>query len=123
MTPTTATPPALTETEWQKQVTDLAELLGYSWAHFRPAQTAHGWRTPVSGPLGAGFPDLVLARPGRHSGMPGETPGRLIFAELKRHGGRLTADQERVGELLLTAGAEWHVWWPQDLDRVMEVLR
>ena len=123
MTQAIATLPPTTETEWMRQVTDLAELFGWSWAHFRPAQTARGWRTSVSGPLGAGFPDLVLVRPGRFLGQPGETPGRVLFIELKRHGGRLTPDQLRVGEALLTAGAEWHAWWPEDLGRAMEVLR
>ena len=44
----------MTEREFQQQVTDLAELYGWAWAHFRPAQPTKGWRTPVSGPLGKG---------------------------------------------------------------------
>ena len=38
----------------------------------------------------AGFPDLVLVRAG-----PGTDPGRVLFAELKREGGRLTRRQLR----------------------------
>lgn len=122
--------PAITEREFQRQVTDLAELFGWQWAHFRPAQTARGWRTPVSGPLGAGFPDLVLARP---------KDGRLIFAELKRDGAKTTPDQDRVLELLeQVAGpergsrnfdpavrpqVEVFIWRPADLEQVMAVLR
>src|SRR4051812_37499898 len=30
----------LSEKEFQRQVTDLAEIYGWSWAHFRPAQTS-----------------------------------------------------------------------------------
>lgn len=71
----------MTEAELQACVIDLAHVLGYRVAHFRPAQTAHGWRTPV-GADGKGFPDLVLAR-----------VGRLIFAELKAAGRSLTAAQ------------------------------
>jgi hypothetical protein len=107
----------MTESDFQRQVTDLAELLGWSWAHFRPAQTARGWRTPVSGPLGKGWPDLTLVR---------IRDRRLIFAELKRDGGKPNADQAAVlavlGEL---AGSrvEVLVWRPADFEQIAEVLR
>ena len=48
-----------------------AQMYGWKRAHFRPAKTAKGWRTPVQGD-GAGFPDLVFVR-----------GTRLIVAELK----------------------------------------
>jgi hypothetical protein len=98
------------ESDFQRQVTDLAELLGWEWAHFRPAQTARGWRTPVSGPLGKGWPDLVLSR-----------GTRLMFVELKRSGAKLRPDQERVLNRL-GQSAETHVWFPMDLDRIVESL-
>ena len=110
---------AMSEAEFQRQVTDLAEVLGCSWAHFRPAQTKHGWRTPVSGPLGAGFPDFVLLR---------VRDRRLIFAELKREGQKPTANQAAVLAALGELGGWWfdqagtrglrvevHVWHPSDL--------
>jgi hypothetical protein len=103
----------LTEADFQRQVTDLAELLGWSWAHFRPAQTAHGWRTPVSGPLGKGWPDIVAVRP---------RDGRLVFLELKRQGGKPSADQAAVLAALGTA-AEVHVWTPADLRDPIEASR
>ena len=105
---------AMSEASFQLQVTGLAQLLGWHWAHFRPAQTSRGWRTPVSGPIGKGFPDLVMARP---------RDGRLLFAELKRDGGALTADQEGVLDVLRASGAECHVWRPADFDHIAEVLR
>jgi hypothetical protein len=104
--------PALLEVDFQRQVTDLAELLGYSWSHFRPAQTARGWRTPVSGPMGKGWPDLTLAR-----------EGRLIFAELKSDAGKASDAQLAVLDTLREAGAECYVWHPRDFDRIVEVLR
>ncbi len=52
---TTAIASLVSERGWQRQVTDAAELFGWTWCHFRPAMTTKGWRTPVSGPLGAGF--------------------------------------------------------------------
>jgi hypothetical protein len=50
------------EAQVQATLVDAARLHGYMVAHFRPAQTGRGWRTPVEGD--AGFPDLVLARAG-----------------------------------------------------------
>lgn len=109
----------VSERDWQRQVCELAELYGYRWVHFRPARTAHGWRTPVSGPLGAGWPDLILAR----AATP-ERPGRLIFAELKAEGARLSPPQRAVhDELRATERAEVYTWQPSDLDRVAELLR
>lgn len=102
----------LSETEFLGQVLELASMLGWEAAHFRPALTQRGWRTPVQGTLGKGWPDLVLAR---------KRDGRLIFAELKAHGGKLTSEQERVLNVLGQA-AEIHVWFPQDFDRVVEAL-
>lgn len=107
----TAIASLVTEREWQGQVTQAAEMLGWSWAHFRPAMTSKGWRTPVSGPMGAGFPDLILCR-----------GDRLVMAELKAEGGRLTPAQRDVLDLLRPA-AEVHVWRPSDLEIALEVLR
>lgn len=103
--------PPLTEKEFQQQVTELAEILGWAWAHFRPAQTAHGWRTPVSGSLGAGFPDLILCR-----------PGKTLFAELKRDGVKATIAQEIVHAQLREAGNDVRVWRPADWDAVVACL-
>lgn len=103
----------MTEAEFQRQVTEVAELLGWSWAHFRPAQTARGWRTPVSGPLGKGFPDLVLVRPRDH---------RYMLVELKADKGKLTPDQAEVHRVLISAGVPVHVWRPTDFNAmVMEL--
>lgn len=113
----------MTEMEFQKQVTDLAEILGWSWVHFRPAQTSKGWRTPVSGPLGKGWVDLVLVH---------ERKQRIIFAELKTEKGRATDEQNAVLSTLQTVGyrddgwrpvVEAHLWRPSDFDRITEALR
>lgn len=55
--------PRMTEQQLLANVLDLCRLLGLRTAHFRPAQTAHGWRTPVSGD-GQGWPDLVIVGAG-----------------------------------------------------------
>ena len=101
----------ISERDWQRQVTDAAELFGWSWAHFRPARTERGWRTPVSGPLGAGFPDLILCR-----------GGSLIAAECKSQDGRLRPDQRDVLDTLGQA-IPVYTWRPADLPQVLEILR
>jgi hypothetical protein len=101
------------EQELQDAVIELSRLLGWRVAHFRPAKTANGWRTPVEAD-GKGFPDLVLVR-----------GGRLIFAELKSATGKLSDEQEIwVSELRLSE-AETYVWEPSRwLDGTIErVLR
>lgn len=107
---------SMREADFQKAVTDLAELYGWSWAHFRPAQTQKGWRTPVSGPLGAGWPDLVLAR---------ERDRRTMFIELKTEDGHVSPAQHVVLALLEAAGLHVDVWKPHHLDngRIMADLR
>lgn len=52
----------MSESDLQRAIIGAAHVCGYLVAHFRPAQTEQGWRTPVEGD--AGFLDLVLARPG-----------------------------------------------------------
>ena len=49
--------------------------------------------------------------------------GRLLFAELKRDGARITPDQDAVLDVLRASGVEVHVWRPADFDRIAEVLR
>lgn len=110
------------ESDFQRQVTDLAEILGWTWVHFRPAQTSKGWRTPVSGPLGKGWPDLVLVR---------EKDRRLMFVELKRNGAPLSPEQHKVWcQLTNIIGGHapepevtvW-VWRPEDFELIQRVLR
>jgi hypothetical protein len=102
----------LSEADWQQRVTDLADLRGWGWVHFRPARTQQGWRTPVSGPLGVGWPDLVLVR--------GE---RAIAVELKSAAGRASAAQVSVLEVLgRVSGVEALVARPSDWDRVQKLL-
>lgn len=99
-----------TEAEFQSYVLDLAALLGWRVAHFRPARTEKGWRTAVAAD-GKGFPDLVLVR------------DRVIFAELKSDTGRLSGEQEEWLEDLAAAGAETYIWRPSDRTSVEAALR
>lgn len=100
----------ISEADFTRQLIDLAHLTGWRAAHFRPAQTARGWRTPMSGDVG--YPDLTLAK-----------NGRLIVAELKAEGGSATAEQ--VAWLRAIHGDDWRdwVWRPRDLPRIHALLK
>lgn len=110
----TTKPPPLTEAQWLQQITDLASKLGWAWLHLRPGMTRDSWRTPISGPLGKGFPDLLLARP---------RDCRLMAVELKRDGAKTTPEQDAVLEILGASGMEVYVWRPADFDSALAALR
>jgi len=97
----------LSEEDLQTRILQAATLYGWRAAHFRPARTAKGWRTPMSGD--PGFPDLVLAR-----------GGVLIVPELKSRRGRTTPDQDLWLEAL---GDHARLWRPQDWPAIQSELR
>jgi len=119
----------ISEADFLLQVIDLAHIYHWRVAHFRPARTADGWRTAVSGD-GVGFPDLVMVR-----------PPRLIFAELKSEKGKTTNEQgawledlrrcrtkARVVGLKSDPGVvadiiEVYLWRPGDFDKILEILK
>ena len=88
------------EKSWQSVVTDYADLRRWWWYHT--------WNAKRSRP---GFPDLVFIRE------------RVVFAELKKEGEDLTPAQADCRDRLLAAGAEWYLWYPSNLDKVLRVLR
>jgi hypothetical protein len=93
--------PELTEKEFQEQVVELARLSGW--------RVYHTWLAVRSA---SGFPDLVLAR-----------PGRLVFAELKSNRGKLTlAQEEWLQALRETGAAEVYLWRPDDWDEIVQIL-
>jgi hypothetical protein len=99
------------EADFTKQVLQLAKLLGWRSAHFRPGMMANGrWITAVSGD-GKGFPDLVLVR-GK----------RLLFVELKTDTGEMSDEQVSWMGSLFIAGAEVQMWTPSRLDYIQKEL-
>lgn len=106
LTPAQVADRALTGAELQRQITDLAEIYGWTWVHFRAAKTNRGWRVPVEGPLGEGWPDLFLAKAGRG----------ILGIEIKRElGDAPTFAQEWVHDQLRAAGLEVFVFRPSDM--------
>jgi len=94
--------PAMSERDFQRQVLDLARILG--WTAYHPMLSKWSER---------GWPDLAMVR-----------PPRLVFAELKAERGQTTPHQERWLDLLgRCAGVEAYLWRPSDIERIAEVLR
>lgn len=94
--------PPVRERDFQRQVIAAAKALGWRVAHFRPARTLDGWRTPVTAD-GAGWPDLVLVR-----------GSAMLIRELKSDRGRLTHVQRAWLDALELAGVDVGVWRPRD---------
>jgi len=92
------------EAELQSAILELATLYKWRVHHDRPSKNASGqWSTAISGD--PGFPDLCMAR-----------TGRVIFAELKVKGRKLSDHQtDWFGELqggrvevYLWTELDWH---------------
>lgn len=95
----------MTERQLQDAVIECARLLGWKVAHFRPAKTEKGWRTPVEAD-GKGFPDLVMVH----------QSGHLIFAELKSDKGVMSAEQvdwmRALAEAAISDRVRFFCWRP-----------
>lgn len=101
----------MTEAEFQAQVIGLAEMRGWQVMHVRRAVAGRKgkWLTPTSL---AGWPDLVLFKPGRG----------ILYRELKTDRGRVSADQVAVLGALTAAGGDAGVWRPRDWPVIADTL-
>lgn len=101
-----------TGSQLQQQIMDLAKLRGWRVAHFRPALTTKGWRTPVSGD-GRGFPDLVLLR-----------PPRIVVFECKSQYETVSTEQtEWIDDFMHCNGVMAGVVRPKDWHRIEIILQ
>jgi hypothetical protein len=94
---------AVPEALFQRQVLQLARLLRWRSAHFRPGMNTRGeWLTAVAGD-GVGFPDLILVR-----------GDRVLAVELKSELGKTSPEQDAWLAAFAQAGIESCVWRPSD---------
>lgn len=103
----------MNESQFQKQVIQLAQLYGWRVAHFRPAWSKDGQRcmTAVQAD-GQGFPDLCMVK-----------KARLLFAELKSDKGKLNPEQnEWITRLTNSMRCEVYIWRPEKWDEIQEIL-
>jgi len=104
--------PKLLEQQFVDRIIGLAMLQGWRVAHFRPALTSKGWRTPVQGD-GKGFPDLIMVR-----------AKVQIVAECKSEGEEPTDDQRAwLQAFAAIPGCTCFVWWPHDWDEIEPLLK
>lgn len=96
------------ESQWQRQVTDVADRYQWKWLHI--PQSAYKRR--ASG-LIPGWPDLVLLH---------ERRSRVVFAELKTRRGVILPDQRVILGILARAGLEVALWRPGDIASVIRTL-
>jgi len=99
--------PDVDEDVFTDAVIELAMIQGWRVAHFRPAKTAKGYRTPMQGHVG--WPDLALAK-----------GGRFIAAELKSARGKPSNEQL---DWLAALGDHGRLWRPSDIREIEETLR
>lgn len=99
----------VSEREFQAQVIELARQWGWHVVHFHDSRRQSGGAM-VGDSDAAGWPDLTLIRE------------RALFRELKKVGGKVTPDQERMLERLRHAGCDAEIWRPTDWDLIHKTL-
>ena len=93
-------PKSGSEAQWQRTVTDFADLCGWNWRHETDSRKSK-----------PGWPDLHMIR-----------GCRVVYAELKTQRGRLTEAQKDYAQMLAPIAAgdnavEYYVWvLPRDWD-------
>jgi hypothetical protein len=90
----------MTEAQFQQRITDYCDWRRLKWHHETDSRKSK-----------KGFPDLVIAG-----------PGKIIFAELKSAKGRVTREQQEWIEAVRWAGITAYVWRPDDWPEVKAVL-
>lgn len=98
----------IAERDWQATVVEFAEAHG--WIVWYTHQSGPGWGKGRHSP--SGEPDLRMVR-----------PPKVVFAELKQVGGKMT--QKQTAALMLLnhcPGVEAYCWTPADWENVQRVL-
>jgi len=101
---------AISEKDFQRQITDLAEMYGWEWRHFKDSRKAvvRGGKTFLVGDDDAkGWPDLVLVR-----------PPELVIIEVKKELGKTSPEQDHWLDLLSGCGVDTFVARPSTFDEI-----
>jgi hypothetical protein len=107
-----STPPIVVDTPEKTLLSEVRRLAkAYGWICYHTHDSRHSER---------GFPDVVLARTATMT-----SPGRLIFAELKRQKHTKTSKEQETWLSVLAhtvPGVEVYLWRPGDVDTIAEIL-
>ena len=86
------------EAEFQRRVTDMATRFGWKWWHVPAPMRAAGDRF-VPAREAAGLPDLILLH---------DDPPRMVLAEVKGDGGKLSVEQTEFLRLASNVAQDIH---------------
>jgi hypothetical protein len=100
---------SFSERNWQIRVQQIALQAGWHYYHAPDNKPDKYGRVQN---IVAGFPDLILVH----------DDGRIIFAELKKEGGRLSEWQKIWIERLKKTGNPVYVWYPHNLEEIEQIL-
>ena len=98
---------SLTEKQYQKQITDLATMYGWRWAHFHDSRKQVKPGVFVGDTDAAGFPDLYLIR-----------PPEMVVVEVKKELGKTTDIQEEWLADFRASGIDAYVSRPSNFDEI-----
>jgi hypothetical protein len=101
----------LTEAQWQKQIEQALDVLGWWWMHIPSNVVVCPHGTKVYRGIRKGFPDILAIR-----------PPYILWLELKRERGQLDAEQRRVGKMLEACGQVYLHARPRDRERVLNLI-
>ena len=93
---------SISEKDLQDAVIAYMRQVGWLVAHFRPARTIEGWRTPVAAD-GEGFPDVIALRGNRE-----------LVIEFKSATGKPMPKQRAWMAAFEQAGVDTYLWRPSD---------
>jgi hypothetical protein len=107
---------SVSEADFQDQVIELAQRLGYKVMGMRKSSREIGgkWVSNLLGD-GKGWPDLFLAHP--------EGSGQAVAIELKREGEKPTEEQKAWGATLIRCGIIWLLATPSKIDSLTTKLQ
>ena len=122
--------PPITERRYQLRIVQYAVLAGWDVWHDSATNASSSCFTCARANLPSHFacptckrPITVIRNPPGKLDLELLRPPRIIFAEVKAEGGRLTVEQAaRIARLRACPGVEVYTWWPKDWPNIVRIL-